>query len=324
MKPLLWPRVRITTGHGTDVPAIAPLIISVSRATDIPGQMSSWFMERFGQGYVEWINPFNGRLQYVSFENVRVIVFWSKNPAPILPHLPVIHAKGITTLFQLTLNDYEKEGFEPGIPPIEERITTLRSLAGMVGKERVFWRFDPLILTSEITPGKLLEKISRIGNRIADSVCRLTVSFFSPYRTAVARMRRRGILPLAPSEEALRKIGSGLAELRKRWGIEIVTCAEMNDLSRYGIHAGSCIDPAVIGKLAEHDAQLTGFFPGFSSLTLFDTDESTLRRRLKDPGQRPLCGCMISKDIGQYGTCSSGCVYCYAQRPVRRADGSTN
>lgn len=33
---------------------------------------------------------------------------------------------------------------------------------------------------------------------------------------------------------------------------------------------------------------------------------------LKDKGQRPLCGCIISKDIGEYNTCPHLCEYYYA------------
>ena len=318
MKPPAWPRVTINDCNGIPRQAIAPLVISVSRATDIPAHFSTWFLEQWERGYVEWKNPFNGKPLLVSFEKVRVIVFWSKNPAPLLPHLGRFRERGILTLFQVTVNDYEHEGFEPGIPPLRERIATVRSLSAVAGNDRVLWRFDPLLLTGATGPRQLLDKIERIGDQLYGAVSRLTVSFFSPYRTPVSRMRRSGIVPQELSETVVEKIGTGLSQLKHQWKMEIVTCAEKTDLRPYGIQPGSCIDPDLVFRLAGDDPLTADFFSAYSSPALFK-DPEQLRRRLKDPGQRPRCNCMVSKDIGRYGTCTFGCVYCYAgQKSVRR------
>ncbi len=316
MKKHAWPRIPLTTEDGREVTAIAPVVVSASRATDIPSFFPDWFYEQLEKGYVQWINPFNGKPLHVAFCNTRVIVFWSKYPRPLFPYLEKISRKGIDFLFHLTINDYEKEGFESRLPPLESRISSVHELADRIGKERVLWRFDPLILSGDLGAEELLKRIERIGDRIAGDVSRLTVSYLCRYPSVIARMERLGIHALVPHGEVVHRIGTKLEEIRKKWDIEVVSCAEHRDMSTWGIMPGSCIDPVYLMKVFPRNRELIRFItectPG-----VHPDDTQALRRALKDPGQRPLCGCMLSKDIGSYGTCRHGCVYCYAGRTVR-------
>lgn len=95
--------------NGQSVKAQAPLIVSASRSTDIPAFYADWFFQRLEKGYSAWTNPFNGVKSYVSYENTRFIVFWSKDPRPLLPYLHILRELNIKCYVQYTLNDYEEE-----------------------------------------------------------------------------------------------------------------------------------------------------------------------------------------------------------------------
>ena len=119
-----WSKEEITTSDGTKVLAQMPVIVSASRSTDIPAFYADWFMERLKAGYVKWFNPFNGLPLYVGFQQARLVVFWSKNPKPLLPYLHILKERNIMCYVQYTLNDYVKEGLEKGVKPLEYRIDT--------------------------------------------------------------------------------------------------------------------------------------------------------------------------------------------------------
>src|SRR6056297_2488311 len=138
-----WDKTTINTKSGKKE-GVAPVIISASRSTDIPAFYAEWFMKRLDEGYCKWVNPFNKRPQYVSFEKARAIVFWIKKARPMFKYLKNLDSKNINYYFTFTVNDYEAEGLEPKVPSLESRIETFKKLFKNIGKKRVIWRFDPL------------------------------------------------------------------------------------------------------------------------------------------------------------------------------------
>ncbi|UWX58187.1 DUF1848 domain-containing protein [Chlorobaculum sp. MV4-Y] len=306
-----WDKLPIRIETGETVEAIAPVIVSASRATDLPAFHAEWFMARLRAGYVQWRNPFNARqTQYVSFRKTRAVVFWSKNPAPLLPHLSEIDALGINYYFQFTLNDYETDGFEPGVPPLAERLETFRQLAGRIGPERIVWRFDPLVLTDRLTADVLLERIERLAGALRGCTRRLVVSFadIECYRAARRRLSRIGAGAREFTPEEMDEFAARLVERNKDWGLELSACAEDSELA--GIAKSRCIDGHLLASCFGDDGELIEFLGGG---TLFPGD-APVSAALKHQGQRKACGCIVSKDIGAYGTCGHGCLYCYACR----------
>jgi hypothetical protein len=299
------PKVIITTDRGETKEAAAPLIISASRSTDIPAFFGDWLLRRLDAGYARRVNPFSGKSLYVSFKNARLFVFWSKNPAPFLPLLKELDRRNLLYYFQVTVNDYESEGLESGIPPLSERIDVFKRLAGCIGRERVLWRFDPLILTDSLSPGMLLSRIKRIGDELAGYTERLTVSCITLYSKVARNLEKSGIRITGWNGKNRSAVLRGIGDAAGTWNMQAVSCAEKNDYRRYGIAHGKCIDDALIARLAGNDGPLTDFLKQGGGK--------------KDTGQRPHCGCIVSRDIGAYNTCSHRCTYCYANDSPRRA-----
>jgi hypothetical protein len=304
------------------VDAIAPLIISASRSTDIPAFYGDWFMERLKAGYIRWKSPFGGSPVYVSFAKTRVFVFWSKNPAPFLPHLDTLDRMGYRYYFLFSLNDYDAEGLEPNVPQVASRIETFIRLSRCIGKGRVVWRFDPLVLSDTITVDDLLEKVRYIGDQIAPFTKRLVFSFvdIEKYKKVQRNLQAGGCAGAREfTETEVFKFCTGLMTLNRGWGLSITACAERRDLSGYGIGDGHCISCDLLTKEFRDDNALMDFLssPGQQELTGTGIARDP-SRHLKDPGQRSTCRCIVSKDIGQYSTCMHLCAYCYANTSPAR------
>ncbi|MBN1130129.1 MAG: DUF1848 domain-containing protein [Chitinispirillaceae bacterium] len=302
-----WKKTTISIDSGEQVQAIAPVIISASRSTDIPAFYGEWFMRRLETGYARWVNPWSGKPVYVSFSRARVFVFWSKNPAPFFPFLEQLDRIGIHYFFHVTLNDYEAEGLERGLPPVKERIETFVSLSRRIGRDRMIWRFDPLLLTDTLGGDELVGRIGRIGEKIAASADRLTISFIAMYAKVERNLRNTGACLRTWDDESRERACAGIAALCRSWNLRAVSCAIPEDLDRFGIAHGKCIDGDYILRIAGTDERVREYLV-----------ENGHR---KDRGQRPFCRCIPSKDIGCYSTCGHGCVYCYANTdPAIAAD----
>lgn len=328
----MFNKTTIINRNGVQVGAIAPVIISASRSTDIPAFYAKWFVNRLKAGYVVWYNPFNQKPLYVSFENCKVIVFWTKNPKPLIPYLHELDKRGIHYYFQYTLNDYSDELLEPNVPSLQQRIDTFKELASLIGKDKVIWRFDPLVVTPNLKPRDLLKKIWRVGNLIKGYTSKLVFSFIdiNGYRKVQNNLVKETSMfdkeTISQSEftnEQMNEIAEGLSKCKARWAsegfiIDLATCGETIDLDAYGIEHNRCIDGELMKKLFVEDKDLIyylkyGELP--DSISLFGLDFSRPElspEKLKDKGQRKVCGCMVSKDIGMYNTCRHFCVYCYA------------
>ena len=320
-----WQRKQIQRDNGTIAEAQAPVIISASRSTDIPAFYADWFFHRLKVGYSAWTNPFNGVKSFVSYEKCRFIVFWSKNPKPLLGHLDELKERSIGCYIQYTLNDYEKEGLEKGVPPLEERIDTFKRLVDQLGKGRVIWRFDPLILTDRISLDDLLQKVERIGDQLSGYTDKLVFSYadIALYKKVKANLEKSHVNYAEWTTAQMEEFAQRLSGLNQKWRYQLATCGEKIDIERYGIQHNKCIDDDLMIRFAHHDKALMDFLGVEVKESLFGT-EIVKKKDNRDKGQRQFCGCIMSKDIGEYNTCPHLCEYCYANASKEKAQENYN
>lgn len=272
------------------------MIISASRRTDIPAFYSQWFINRVREGFCFVPNPLNAKQIAkipLNQQEVEAIVFWSKNPAPIIHYLPELDERGFRYYFQFTLNDYPA-ALEPGIPSLENRLNTFETLSKLLGPKRVVWRYDPIIISNYTSIDYHTERFSYIAEELRGMTCRVMISFVDYYKKTDRRLikleKEEGYI--FQKELSFGKgsdIARHLADIASKNKMEIFTCAENNDYTQAGVRPGMCIDSHLI-----------------SELWLINVRDN------KDPSQRDCCLCRQSKDIGMNNTCLHGCTYCYA------------
>lgn len=263
------------------------MILSVSRRTDIPGRYADWFMNRIRAGFVLTQNPMNpAQVQRLSLseDTVDCIVFWTKDAAPLLPYLDELDRLGYAYYFQFTLTPYP-HALEPGLRPKREIVPTFRALSERVGRERVVWRYDPILLSTGIDTAFHKQAFRALCERLSDCTDTVTISFLDVYQ----KIKTVPVRP--PNESETAELAAFIGETARRYGLRATACCEAADLTVYGISRAACIDKARIERICGCALDLTA-----------------------EKNQRGMCGCSESVDIGVYDTCPNGCVYCYANR----------
>ena len=264
------------------------MILSVSRRTDIPAFYAQWFMNRIREGFVMVRNPMNyHQVSKISLDPkvVDCIVFWTKNAEPLLADIDEI-SKKYSFYFQYTLNAYDKD-IEPVTCKLQDKIKVFRNLSNKIGKGKIIWRYDPILITDKYSLGWHIDQFKNIAEQLHAYTEQCVFSFIDLYDKTKENLR--GIHIVTPTIQEMDLLAQNLAEIARDYNMEIKTCAETINLDKYGIKHGCCIDPQLISKTIKNPISAK-----------------------KDKNQRDVCGCVESIDIGQYNTCRHGCKYCYA------------
>ena len=282
------------------------MILSVSRRTDIPNYYSDWFYNRIKEGFLYVKNPMNphqvSRID-LSPDLVDCIVFWTKNPEPMLARLHELD--DYAYYFQFTLTGY---GFdiEPNVPHKKNKmIPVFQRLSNTIGSSRVVWRYDPIFFNDVYTEEYHLRAFEQIADALEGYAKRCVISFLDIYAKNKAAMRKLKVQEPVPGDgqedsdhiQKLKAFVARLSEIAHRNGMEIATCAEKIDLSDCGIAHSSCIDRTLAEEITGHSVHVG-----------------------KDKNQRAECGCVESVEVGTYHTCLNGCVYCYANANREKAE----
>lgn len=263
------------------------MIISASRRTDIPSFYSRWFFNRVKEGYALVPNPYNPKmLSWVSLDRrvVDCIVFWTKNPAPMLHRLNEL--EGYNYYFQFTLNPYGSE-IERKLPPVDKRIDTFRRLAEKIGPERVVWRYDPILTNAWYDTDFHRAAFERLVRELEGYTESCMLGFIDSYSHVRKSLESEGIGALTPEE--IEWMAVSFAESATGYGIGLQTCAGKVNLVHLGIPGGRCVDGQLVERIAGYPI-----------------------RAAKDRNQRHICNCVESIDIGTYESCLNDCLYCYA------------
>ena len=269
------------------------MILNTGGRTDTVQYYSEWLLNRFREGYVLSRNPlFPNVINRIELlpDTIDVVVFCSKDYAPILDRLHEISDR-FKCYYHYTITAYDTD-IEPNVPSIEQSVDTLKRLSAQVGKEKVAWRYDPVLLTEKYTVERHFKTFDHMARELSPYVDRCIFSFVEMYKKLAVNMPE--LRPIGNDNKLL--LVKGLGAIAKQYGLYLQTCAAKDDYLQFGVHRSGCMTTEIFSRAL-----------GLNF------------KRQAHKGNRIGCACMESRGLGDYNSCPNGCRYCYANKDHAKA-----
>ena len=270
------------------------MILQTGNRTDLPAFYSTWLANRIREGYVMVRNPFNP----VSVTRYRIdpsvvdlIVFCTKNPAPMLEHMGLL--RPFRQYWFVTITPYGKD-IEPHVPDKDLVIESFRRLCGHVGPDCMCWRYDPVFIDSSWTVQRHVEAFSAMCRKLEGSTHTCVISYIDLYEKVLRNFPEVRSVPFDIQMELTKTF----VEIAAEHDMIIKPCGEDPRLASAGADCSGCMTQQTFEQAVGQNLILP-----------------------PNPCNRKECACSITNDIGQYNTCGHLCRYCYAnadKETVRR------
>ncbi len=179
--------------------------------------------------------------------------------------------------------------FESNVPDVDLLIDNMIEISDMFSPKHINWRYDPIVISNATNIQYHLDKFEYITSRLQGKVERCYFSFMNMYPKIIKNIKSLYAHDIIIYELELHEkieLISQLADIAKKYNITLYSCSNdmfVND----NIKKAHCVDGDIITELfGQHTS--------------------------KSNPTRTSCGCINSIDIGEYNTCTHGCIYCYA------------
>lgn len=269
------------------------MIINIGGRTDIVNYYSEWLMNRIHEGFCYVRNPYYPEIVYrydLSPDKVDFLLMCSKNYRPILKYIDELNEK-YRLICHYTITPYGKD-IEPNVLDIDASIDTLIELSKRIGKDKVIWRYDPLLLTKRYDVNHLIRGFEYIASKVCNYINKVVFSFVEVYKKLKINFPELIPFTKKEKEQVLLKLG----EIAKKYNLKIQTCGCCEDYTKFGIDASGC-----------------------TSISFLEEVYNIKYKNKKEGKLREGCNCLITRDIGMYNTCLNGCKYCYANKSYKNA-----